>query len=64
MSINNTTSRALSFSLSSEDFDCQELQFGSCPYICCSEVDSEQSYEEYKMIMDEVEAEVDAGVWD
>ena len=61
MSTNNTS---LSFPLSSEDFDCQELQFGSCPYICCSEIDSEQSYEEYKIIMDEVEAEVDAGVWD
>tara|TARA_Y100000593_G_scaffold20567_1_gene41419 strand:+ start:322 stop:525 length:204 start_codon:yes stop_codon:yes gene_type:complete len=53
----NTT---LSFSLLSnfsEDFDCQESKFGCCPYICCSEIDDEQSYEEYKMIMDEIEAE-------
>ena len=57
MSINNTTSRVLSFSLFSENFDCQESKFGSCPYICCSEIDAEQSYEEYMMIMDEIESE-------
>ena len=48
----------------SENFDCQELKFGSCPYICCSEIDAEQSYEEYKMIMDEVETEINSGLWD
>ena len=43
MSTNNTS---LSFPLSTDDFDCQESKFGSCPYICCSEVE-DISYEEY-----------------
>ena len=50
MSTNNTS---LSFPLSTDDLDCQESKFGSCPYICCSEVE-DISYEEYLAIWDTV----------
>jgi hypothetical protein len=53
MSTNNTS---LSFPLSTDDLDCQESKFGSCPYICCSEVE-DISYEEYLAIWETVEAD-------